>query len=105
MRSPVPADASLRRHHENVEKTMIPRLIVCLLSTTLPGSAAFAQAAPARAPAVQPATSAIPAPVDYRQLRAAEAPAGKYDWLEEEPKKTADDLRLERALRGVCRGC
>jgi hypothetical protein len=97
----MPGRMLVARHHENTERKMIFRLIACTLVATVYSGAAFAQAAPARA-AKAPA---IQAPVDYRQLRSTDAPAGKYDWHEDEPKKTADDIRLERALRGVCRGC
>jgi hypothetical protein len=82
---------------------MIPRLIACTVLATLYGSTAFAQTAPTRSPGAQsPATQA---PVGHRQPRPTDLPPNRNSILDDEPKKTPDDIRLDRALRGVCRGC
>jgi hypothetical protein len=85
---------------------MIPRLIACAVLASLQGSAALSQTAPApRSPTAQTPAPAVQAPVGHRQPRAADVPSDRYDRPEDETKKTADDIRLDRALRGVCRGC
>jgi hypothetical protein len=83
---------------------MIPRLIACAVLASFYGSAAFSQTAPTRAPTAQTPAPATQAPVGHRQPRATDLPPGR-EMLEDEPKKTPDDIRLDRALRGVCRGC
>jgi hypothetical protein len=83
---------------------MIPRLIAGTIVATLYGSAAFPQTAPPRSPSAQTPAPAVQAPVGHRQPRATDVPPGR-EMLEDEPKKTPDDIRLDRALRGVCRGC
>jgi hypothetical protein len=91
-----------------MEATMVLRLIACALLVSLYSGTAFAQSGSGSGSSSSSAASPsrpVEAPVGHRQPRAGDVP--NPDAMERkltEAEKAAN-ARLDRALRGVCRGC
>ena len=67
-------------------------------------SGALAQRSTGTATTGQGATNLPPAPVGHRQPTAADVATNAPSTPEEEARRKADE-KLDRALKGICRGC
>jgi len=91
---------------------MIARVIALILLAALYSGTAMAQSKSGSSPSSSPSSSAgsqsqpVEAPVGHRQPRASDVPSTEdRDERPLTPEEKAANARLERALKGVCRGC
>jgi hypothetical protein len=98
-------DTLCARNAKTREATMVVRLIACVLLASLYSGAALAQTKSGSSSTPAAGSSRTEAPVGHRQPRASDIP--NPDSMERKltEAEKAGNARLDRALRGVCRGC